>query len=138
MKIYHKGSFYSALVCFSFAVIFAFDVVLSDHEWDSTHTILTVNMLILGLLSLRRSMNKKLAKELIIQESDEMLMMERLKSYKAAFWTTIYIFLVIGLVSTHFLDSDFGFALTICSLLVVLLMSLICFFFYLSQKLQHD
>ena len=83
-------------------------------------------------------MNKKLAKELIIQESDEMLMMERLKSYKAAFWTTIYIFLVIGLVSTHFLDSDFGFALTICSLLVVLLMSLICFFFYLSQKLQHD
>lgn len=138
MKIYHKGSFCSALVCFSFAVIFAFDIVLSDREWDSTHTILTVNMLILGLLSLRRSMDKKLAKELIIQESDEMLTMERLKSYKAAFWTTIYIFLVIGLVSTHFLSNDFGLALAICSLLVVLLMSLICFFFYLSQKLQHD
>lgn len=138
MKIYHKASFYSALVFFSFAVILAFDVVLSEREWDSAHVVSTVNMLILGLLSLRRSMNKKLAKELIIQESDEMLLMERLKSYKAAFWTTIYIFLVISLVASHFLDSDFGFALAICSLLVVLIMSLIGFFFYLSQKLQHD
>ncbi len=50
----------------------------------------------------------------------------------------IDIFLVIGLVASHFLSNNFGFALTICSLLVVLLMSLICFFFYLSQKLQHD
>ena len=50
----------------------------------------------------------------------------------------IDIFLVIGLVASHFLSNNFGFAPTICSLLVVLLMSLICFFFYLSQKLQHD
>lgn len=138
MKIYHKTSFYAALVSFSGSLILVLDILLAEHEWSFVRVLPIISMLIAGLGSLRRATNKKAAKALMIEESDEMLMLERMKAYRAAFWTTLYLFLLIALVACHFLDSSFGLALVLCSLLVVAIMLFVYFFVSCALKLQHE
>lgn len=138
MKIYHKNSLFAALGWFSLALLFVADTVLGGPEWDSLRVIQIILLFCLGLACLYTATNKKAAKAAMIQESDEMLRMEQLKSYRATFWTTVVLFLLISLVAAHFSYTDFGLALTLSSLLVVVIMILVNFFFTLSQMLQHS
>ena len=134
MKIYHKSSFYGALVILGLALLSARDIP----QGDSADLFRTAVYALLGLYYLYCATNKEKARKLTIRDSDEMLVLERLKSYRAAFWTTIVLLLLAGYAALHFFDTPTGRVVSLTANLAAFAMILIYAFFLGVQSLQNS
>lgn len=121
MKIYHKPSFFCALIDFAYA--FSFPHLFPDAGISAFFPTITFSLI--GLHNLYYSMNKKKAKELIIRDSDERLVLQHLKCYRAAFWTTCGLLLLITLTCSHFLDPSTHYTVALTTSLTSFFMLLI-------------
>lgn len=138
MKIYHKNSLYMALTFFAIALFQVSQTLLNGREWTGSRVAQPVWLFCLGLYELYCAMNKKKAKELTIQDSDEMLVLERLKSYRAAFWTTFGLLLLVSTAALYLFDTPASRTVSLAADLAAMGMVLIYLLFLGSQTLHNS
>ena len=136
MKIYHKKSLYWALACFGYTLLVAGESM--KFGWSDLSVLQAMASFCMGLECLYCAVNRKRAKKLLIEESDEMLQLKDLKVYRTAFWISFFLILLVNLLSSHFLDSPFGSVMDMCSTFTLLIMLFAYFFsrgiIYISRK----
>ena len=134
MKIYHKSSFYGALVILGLALLSARDIP----QGDFADLFRTAVYALLGLYYLYCATNKEKARKLTIRDSDEMLVLERLKSYRAAFWTTFGILLLVSTAALYLFDTPASRTVSLAADLAAMGMVLIYLLFLGSQTLHNS
>ncbi|MCI9156865.1 MAG: hypothetical protein HFF44_08005 [Lawsonibacter sp.] len=103
MKIYHKKNFYLALALFGVAIFFL--IQSEKHQWEGGSLFQAAIAALGGLNALYTALSQKAARRELIKEQDEMLILENLKCYRAAYWTTIVLLLLISLMFSRSTDT---------------------------------
>ena len=105
MKVYHKKPLYFAFILLGMALFYLYQSV--KHQWDGFSLIQSFLAALWGLYALYSALNQKAARKALIAENDEMLILQDLKCYRAAYWTTIVLLLLISLMFARTTDTFF-------------------------------
>ena len=105
MKLYLKKSLILALAALGIASFYLFQS--ARHQWNMYNLIESIIPALLGLCLLYRAFTRKGAEMSLIEERDEMLALERLKSYRTAYYLTLVFFFVISILFAQFEDTFF-------------------------------
>lgn len=122
MKLYSKRNFILGLALLAFAAVYALWSLKGPGHWGVSSSAACVHLALIGGCLLHQSLNKKAARAAAIAAGDEMLQLERLKTYRTAFWGSYGVLLLIMLFSAQ-VNPDLSF-----HMLLVLYLQLIIFY----------
>lgn len=93
-KIYNKKNFAFGVLCLVLAVANLFACI--DTGWDVSGAVLVAALLVFGVVSLVRSVSRRLSREDKLEEMDERNQLVELKTKSGAFrWTQIICFVLM-------------------------------------------